>query len=180
MIITNNDTLLRTKCGDAKPEEVGELIELLERELDRSAKLGSEGIGLACPQIGIHKNVAIVRIDKQYRIDLINCKIKNAYDPIIFKDEGCLSYPNRIEDTRRHQELHIIDNLAYPHSFIVSGLMSIVIEHELDHLNGILFFDKAIKKSNKKIGPNDPCICGKIDPLTGRFLKFKKCCGRDI
>lgn len=177
MIITDEE-LLRRPCTDALPEEVGELVELLERELEHSAKLGRPGIGLAAPQVGITKNVAIVRINKEYRIDLVNCKIANGYDLARFTDEGCLSFPGRSEDTMRYQEVHIIDNLVQPYGAILEGLIAVVAQHELDHLSGKLLPDNAVPRlKQKKPGPNDPCICGKINVMTGKPFKYKKCCG---
>lgn len=169
MIITNNEEALRVKCIDALPEEVGTIIDQLERELEHSARLGRQGIGLAAPQISIAKNVAIVRLDNNFRVDLVNCKIKNQYDRIIFRNEGCLSFPNRVENTMRYQEIHIDDNIVYPNSFIVSGLMAIVCQHELDHLNGILLPDIAMPKPKQKVRPNDLCLCGSKK-------KYKRCC----
>lgn len=167
MIITDEEAL-RIKCADARAEEVNEIIEALERELEYSGKMGRPGIGLAAPQIGIAKKVAIVRIDKNYHVNLVNCKIKNAYDKSLFKGEGCLSFPDRMEDTMRYQEIHVVDNLVYPYSFVVTGIMAIVCQHELDHLNNILLPDIAIHKIVKKLRPNDPCHCG-----SGK--KFKRC-----
>lgn len=179
MIIINNEDALRVKCEDVSLEEAGELIETLEKELKYSERMGRPGIGLAAPQIGIAKNIAIVRLDHNYSINLINCKIKNSYDPFMFKGEGCLSFPGRIENTMRYQEVHIVNNLLSPNSFIVSGLAAVVCQHELDHINGILLSDKAIVQVKKaKARPNDPCICGKIDPVTKVVKKYKKCCGK--
>lgn len=170
MIITNNEEALRIKCEEVKSEEVGELVALLEGELANSARLGRPGIGLAAPQIGIAKNIAIVRINEEYSVNLINCRIEHAYDLQMFKDEGCLSFPGRIENTMRHQEIHITNNLTYPYSFIATGLMAVVAQHELDHLNGVLLPDRALPKVviSSRVGPNDPCPCG-----SGR--KRKKC-----
>jgi peptide deformylase len=176
MIITNNEEALRIKCEDVTLEEVGPLIELLERELEHSAKLGRPGIGLAAPQIGIAKNIAIVRLDNVYKLDLINCKIEKQYDQAVFKEEGCLSFPGRIEDTLRYQEIYVVSNLVKPYSFEAAGLMVVVCQHELDHLNGILLPDAALNKNmaitlsntKSKLGPNEPCFCG-----SGK--KYKKC-----
>lgn len=178
MIITNNEEALRIKCEDVLPEEVGELVSILEKELERANYLGTGGIGLAAPQIGIAKNIAIVRLDPSHglSLNLVNAKIKNGYDSAIFRQEGCLSFPGRVEDTTRFQEVHIYNNLVYPHDFIVTGLMAVVCQHEIDHLNSVLFMDHKIKNivssvNKKKVGPNDPCICGKN-------IKYKKCCGK--
>lgn len=177
MIITNNEEALRVKCEDVRPEEVGELIATLESELDNANRLGKGGIGLAAPQIGIAKNIAIVRLgNSALDLDLVNCKIKKGYDPASFRSEGCLSFPGRVEDTIRFQEVHIAANLGIaPHEFIATGLLAIVCQHEIDHLNSILFMDRTSENKNSvkkaKVGPNDPCICG-----SGK--KYKKCCRR--
>jgi|SRR5579885_994991 len=175
MIITNNEAALRVKCEDVTPEEVGPLVETLERELERSARLGSPGIGLAAPQIGIAKNIAIVRLDK-LKFDLVNAKLEQGFDPAVFTDEGCLSFPGRLEDTIRYQEVHIVNNLVHPHKFIATGLVAVVCQHELDHLSSTLFLDRKVPKPTtvvnaNKVGPNQPCPCG-----SGK--KYKKCHGR--
>ena len=176
MIITNNEAALRVKCDDVLPEEVGELIVTLEKELEHANRLGKGGIGLAAPQIGIAKNIAIIRLGPAANIDLINCKLEKGYDPATFRQEGCLSFPGRVEDTTRFQEVYITGNLTYPESFIATGLMAVVCQHEIDHLNATLILDRALPKivpatKKVKVGPNEPCICG-----SGR--KYKKCCGK--
>lgn len=168
MIITNNEAALRVKCTDSSPEEAGHIIGLLEIELANSANNGRPGVGLAAPQIGIAKNIAIVRLDNENSVNLVNCKYENKYDKIMFRGEGCLSFPGRIENTIRYQEVHIVDNLVYPNRFIATGLFAIVVQHEMDHLNNILLPDIAIPKSRKN-GSNDLCVCG-----SGK--KYKRCC----
>lgn len=173
MLITNNEEALRVVCQDVLPEEVGELRATLERELDRCARLGRPGVGLAAPQIGIAKKIAIVRVDS-VSFDLVNAKIQNAYDSQMFRDEGCLSFPGRVENTKRFQEVHIVDNMGHPDGLIATGLLAVICQHELDHLNSKLFYDEAMPKlqpfvAQAKVGPNDPCICGSNK-------KFKKCC----
>lgn len=176
MIITFNEEALRLPCEDVLPNEVGSLVATLEAELANANRLGRGGIGLAAPQIGIAKKIAIVRLGKGFDIDLVNSKIEQGFDPTIFRDEGCLSFPGRVEDTSRFQEVYITNNLVYPHTFVATGLMAVVCQHELDHLNSTLFMDRKIVKhvpviSKKKVGPNDPCLCGSN-------RKFKKCCGK--
>jgi peptide deformylase len=174
MIITNNEEALRVKCEDVLLDEVGLLISTLESELSYANRLGKGGIGLAAPQIGIAKNIAIIRLGNGLDINLINAKLEKGYDPSIFREEGCLSYPGRVEDTTRFQEVYIANNLVYPNTFVATGLLSVVCQHELDHLNSILFIDHMLPKleqivNKKKVGPNDPCLCGSNK-------KFKKCC----
>lgn len=144
MIITD-EVLLRISCTDVLPEEIGPLKDQLERELARSAELGLPGIGLAAIQIGINKNMAIVRIGST-SVDLVNCKIVQGYDQAFFDNEGCLSFPNRVERTYRYQEIVVDNNACYPHRFIATGLLAVCIQHELDHTKGILLSDHGVKE----------------------------------
>jgi peptide deformylase len=179
MIITD-EAQLRLPCTDATENEVGEIIDLLERELEHSARMGRPGIGLAAPQCGIRKNVAIIRLNEANSINLINARITQAYDQGIFRDEGCLSFPGRVEETLRYQEIYITGNLVRPEEFVATGLLAVVCQHELDHLNGVLLPDIAIKKDPPKkikVRPNDPCFCGAMNPLTKQPIKFKRCHG---
>lgn len=170
MIVTD-EKLLRVKCIDALPDDVGPIIDQLERELRYSGELGRPGIGLACPQIGLHTNICIVRV-KGHSINLVNAKIAAGYDKTIFDAEGCLSFPDRYEKTMRYGEIYVINNLVEPHSFVCTGLLAVVVQHELDHLQGVLLPDVALPKIKKeKLRPNDKCGCGSEK-------KFKKCCGR--
>jgi peptide deformylase len=169
MIITNED-LLRVNCIDLLPEEVGTLVETLELEL----KQAKGGVGLAAPQIGIAKNIAIIRAGN-FGINLVNAKIIKQFDSFIHYKEGCLSFPGRVEDVPRFQEI-VVSNFISPKDFVAKGILAVIVQHELDHLNNVLFIDRAIKKVQKKVKPNDPCICGKINPITNEIKKYKNCC----
>lgn len=178
MIIKNDQNTLRKECIDVLPEEVDDLISKLEFELEQSAKLGNPGIGLAAPQIGINKKAAIIRIN-DLKINLINAKIEKGYDLSFFDGEGCLSFPDKVLSTNRYKEIYVIDNLVEPYSFVTQGVASICIQHEIDHYNGILMFDREINKPKiKKLKPNDLCNCGIVDKLTNKPKKYKKCCGK--
>lgn len=168
MIITD-EAILRTPCSDILPEEIGPLKDQLERELAHSATLGRKGIGLAASQIGVFKKYAIIRVDEKYSVDIANCNITSGYNNKIFESEGCLSFPGRFEQTMRYQEIYVTNNLVEPYSFIACGLLAVVVQHELDHTNGILLPDLAIPKKTAKLRPNDSCFCG-----SGK--KLKKCC----
>lgn len=174
MIIKNDEEYFRNvKCTDASETEARDIIIQLEAELANSIKLGTNGIGLAAPQIGIEKNVAILRINKT-NLNLVNCKIKSFYDLRVFQGEGCLSFPGRSETTQRYQEVHIVNNMV-SQDFVATGMVAIACQHEMDHWNNKIFFDYKQKPviNNVKIRPNDPCICGKS-------IKYKKCCGRNV
>ena len=172
-IITNNEAALRVFCEPVLPEEIAELVATLERELSYANRTGQHGIGLAAPQIGLAKDISIVRLPN-FGIDLVNTKMDKCYDEAIFHGEGCLSFPGRVENTLRYQEI-VVTNSVEPYNFIATGFSAIAIQHELDHLNQKLFFDhlapKAAPVRTVKIGPNDKCPCN-----SGK--KFKKCCSK--
>jgi peptide deformylase len=140
MIITD-EKKLREKCEDVLPEEVDFLRNKLEKELRLSAKKGHPGIGLAAPQIGIYKKIAIVRINGGPNIDLVNCKIDKKYDKFIFENEGCLSFPDTFVNSERYKQISVVNNLIKPYNFFVTGLAAVVVAHEIDHWFGRLLPD---------------------------------------
>lgn len=167
MIIKNNEEALKVDCENVLSEEIGSIIDQLEIELKKSENEGFPGIGLAAPQINVAKNAAIIRLDK-FKINLINAKIEKSYDKAVFEGEGCLSFPGRFEKTNRFQEIYVLNDIE-PYRFTATGLLAVVIQHELDHTNKILLPDVAIKEVSQKVRPNDECVCGSK-------RKFKKCC----
>jgi peptide deformylase len=147
-LIITDESQLRIVCEPVLLEEVDELRLHLEKELEQSAQLGRPGIGLACPQIGIAKKMAIVRILTKggiISLDLVNCEIIKKFDKFLFTEEGCLSFPDRLEKTWRYNEIVVDNNLVNPRKFVTTGLLAVCIQHELDHLNQILLPDVAIK-----------------------------------
>jgi peptide deformylase len=144
MIITE-ESKLRVKCEPVLSGEVHGLRTKLEEALEWSAKRGFPGVGLACPQIGIPKSMAIVRIDNSIIIDLVNADVTKGYYPYQFDGEGCLSFPNRYESTTRFKEIVVEGNLVWPYRFIATDFVAVVIQHECDHTKGILLSDRAIK-----------------------------------
>jgi len=146
MIITD-ENLLRAECSEVSPEEIAPLRDLLEKELQDSARLGRIGVGLAAPQIGIFKKMAIVRLPASmgnFNIDLVNIKEYKGYDKVLFNNEGCLSFPNYYVDSLRYQEIYVTNNGVEPFSFIATGMAAICCQHEIDHLRGILLTDIGI------------------------------------
>ena len=172
MIIKNNEEYFRnlvcSPVDEHNQPEINEIILELEKNLDISARNGYPGIGLAAPQIGINKNIAIVRI-KHISLNLVNTQIEKCFDKIILKDEGCLSFPGKVENTERYQQI-VIKNLD--RRYILSDLAAVCVQHEIDHWNNKVFWDHKKPQpliKSPKIGPNEKCFCGS-------GIKYKKCC----
>lgn len=168
MIVTDIAELKR-RNEDALPGEADEIILKLEAELKASPR---PGIGLAAPQIGIHKRIAIIRT-KDHSIDLVNPVMVERERGIIVKGEGCLSLPGVSADTWRFDEVFVKcdRNTA---GLEATGLEAVAIQHEMDHLDGVLLTDRAAMRN---AGRNDPCPCGLVD-REGKPVKFKRCHGR--
>jgi peptide deformylase len=109
----------------------------------------SDGIGLAAPQVGIHKQLVVIDCEFEDPIApplvLINPKIE-SYGKTLCKDqEGCLSIPGVYLDVERPEsiELSYKDEFGRPRKLQTDGLLARAIQHEMDHLSGVLFVDRV-------------------------------------
>jgi peptide deformylase len=166
--ITTDLKILRSHNDDATLEEAENIIKQLDISLKKSS---TRGVGLAAPQIGINKRVAIVRSQDEF-IDLVNPIIIEKTIGFVNFNESCLSIPNQCVNTQRYKEIFVKDDL-HPDGFVAVGDVAIILEHEIDHLYSILITDRAVGKN--KLGRNDPCPCGKTE--NGKPVKWKKCHG---
>jgi peptide deformylase len=151
--IITDSSLLKKKCENVSLfDDVNGVIFNLEESLFNSL---IPGVGLAAPQIGIYKNIAIVRYNNT-RINLINAKILSKKEPFIFKNEGCLSFPDKKIKSLRFDKIEILNNNKKE---CYSGIVAVIICHELEHLDGITLEDKDLSKLSKK--EKCPCDSGK-------------------
>lgn len=122
-----------------KSDQINDFIELRDilKDLEDSLDL-SRGIGLAGIQIGITKNVAIIRIG-EVKINLINAEIVEKSNKVRVPQEGCLSIIGIKVDTLRYNNITIINNGRREY---FNGLVAIAIQHELDHCRGLTILDR--------------------------------------
>lgn len=108
----------------------------------------AEGAGLAAPQVEISKRVTVARIGEEF-IPLVNPEILWKSDQIILGEEGCLSLPNVWLNVPRSTDivLQYFDSKGNEHEKKLSGFDARVVQHEVDHLNGILIVDYQFKKN---------------------------------
>jgi len=105
----------------------------------------ADGVGLAAPQIGISKRVIVVDVgDDNGLIEMVNPVIVEE-DGEQFGPEGCLSIPNLNGEVRRADRIVVTGQDAAGQSFTMeaTGFLARAFQHEIDHLNGILFTDIA-------------------------------------
>lgn len=110
------------------------------------------GIGLAAPQIGIHKQIIVIDCQPDNPntppLILINPEIKKISKDLCVMEEGCLSIPNVFLDVVRPRSIDVVykDEFGKQKKMKAMGLLARVIQHEMDHLNGVLFVDRVQNK----------------------------------
>lgn len=128
--------------------KVDEGIRDLARDMLRSM-YSARGIGLAAPQVGIHKQLLVIDLDIEEAATppmvLINPEITAFGSSLNTYEEGCLSIPKVYLDVVRPSivEVSYRDELGRPRRIKADGLLARCIQHEMDHLNGVLFVDRV-------------------------------------
>ena len=138
-----NDPILRKKASLV--DNVDSKIKTLISDLAQTMK-ENEGIGLAAPQIGISKQVVVVLADEESQdvLALINPHILKKSKEKNIMEEGCLSFPGIYLDIKRSNtiEVEALNLDGKKVKFEAKGLLARVIQHETDHIKGILFFNR--------------------------------------
>jgi len=132
-----SDPVLRQKCE--KVEDFSKLGNLVNSMLE--IMNNHEGIGIAAPQIGDTRQVLIAKVNSKYQV-FVNPEIKKARGFIPYL-EGCLSFPGLTVPTLRKYSIDVEyqNTTGKKLSQKFSGVDSIVMQHEIDHLNGKLMFN---------------------------------------
>jgi len=127
----------------------------------------TDGLGLAAVQIGYPLRMAwycIKQKDEVIERVLINPEIVDRAGKFTFNDEACLSIPRRRFSTDRYAVVNVKSGRE---KFMATGLEALVVQHEIDHMDGIWCKDRVHRAQG--VGRNDPCPCG-----SGK--KYKRCC----
>ncbi|MCP4134381.1 MAG: peptide deformylase [bacterium] len=164
LVYYGNDTL--KKVAEEIENIDGELIELIDSMNEIMHK--EKGIGLAAPQVDVSRRLIVIDLE-EYKGDIkaiINPVVKEVSDATEPYDEGCLSVPGVTKEIIRPSEILVtgVSTDGKEIELEADGLFARVLQHEIDHLNGVLFIDyledylrnelrpelKKIKKMNKK------------------------------
>jgi len=177
-ILTYPDPFLRKKC--APVEEIdGEVLELLDDMAE--TMYGARGVGLAASQIGVDKRVVVIDIsprqteadeegeedeETEYEgpglIELINPEIISSEGEVI-AEEACLSIPGFTSDVKRKQRVVIeaYNREGQLMEIEASELLARVFQHEIDHLDGVLFIDRLSRLKRELIKRKIEKVLGK-------------------
>lgn len=190
-IVAYGDPVLRKVCKDL-PDDFPKLDELVENMYE--TMYTANGVGLAAPQVGLPIRLFLVDTQpfadddelspeeqkalKGFKKTFINAHIEKETGEEWTFNEGCLSIPEVREDIKRKDTITItyVDAHFKEHTEIYDGLLARVIQHEYDHIEGILFTDKLspLKKRMLK-GKLNGISKGKIDvDYRMRFPNLKK------
>ena len=160
---------------DIQNEDISNLIDDLWETM-----YNANGVGLAAPQIGVLKQIFIIDFDyfkeeesfkkseiEKFQQVFINPKITDEYGENFLFSEGCLSIPDISEELSRKNILKIefIDEKFNLKKITCSGVIARVIQHEYDHLKGILFTDRISSLRKKELkGKLDIISAGDFEP----------------
>ena len=135
---------LRQACRPAAPDDEG-LAGLVEAMW--LVMLRQRGVGLAAPQVGDDRRVIVVRDPRRPgrggRLVFVNPVLRDFSGPSILMEEGCLSFPGLYLRVRRPRALTVdhLDETGRPRTLAADGMLARIVQHEADHLDGVLFID---------------------------------------
>jgi len=153
-IIIAPDSRLKKKCEPIEKVDA-HLVKFIDDMLQ--TMYSAPGVGLSAPQVGVHKRIIVVdpaRGDKKPQpYKLINPEIVWASKTEIMQEEGCLSLPSFYENVLRPDSVKVryidVDNNTC--ELAADGPLSVMIQHEIDHLDGLLFVDHVTKLKRNMI-----------------------------
>lgn len=147
------------KFGDpvlkSKASPVGEFGPELRAEVERMIGIMRDalGVGLAATQLGVLRRLLVFQASGDGEpTALINPEIEWTSEDIVVAEEGCLSLPRVALDVERalHARVSGLDVDGKPVTIEASGLEARVLQHEIDHLDGVLILDRAPRKQRKE------------------------------
>ena len=145
-IVKIGDPILRTVC---RPVETitPRTLQLLDDMVETMR--AADGVGLAAPQVGVLRRIVVIETPEEGLIELINPKII-AFAGEQRTEEGCLSVPGKFRVTVRpmHVTVRALNRKGEAIEIKGSGLLAKAFCHEIDHLDGKLYVDCAIKMEN--------------------------------
>jgi peptide deformylase len=151
-ILVAPNPILKTRARPVAPEDAATVRDLVPKML--ATMYDAPGIGLAAPQIGVGLRLAVVDLmprDKREPIVLINPVVEAASTETAVREEGCLSLPGQYADVERPAAVTVRyqDEAGATRRIEADGLLAACLQHELDHLDGVLFVDhlSALKRN---------------------------------
>ncbi|ADK80781.1 peptide deformylase [Sediminispirochaeta smaragdinae] len=149
-ILTLGNELLRERT--ATVAEVDESIRRLADDMIVTMH-EDDGVGLAAPQIGVLKRLFVCHVRGDVPRVFINPEIIGTSQEQVRYEEGCLSIPGIYADVLRPESIQVqaIDENGKAFKLAAEGLLARVIQHEMDHLKGVLFIDHLEERKRRRL-----------------------------
>ncbi len=143
-ILIAPDPVLKTRARPVGEQDAARIRDLVPRLF--ATMYRAPGIGLAAPQVGVGLRVTVVDLmpnEKPDPIVLVNPEVIAASDELATREEGCLSLPGHYADVTRpaRVKLRYFDMTGAKQEIEAEGLLAACLQHEVDHLDGVLFVD---------------------------------------
>jgi peptide deformylase len=127
----------------------------LRRQADwmREVMDGASGIGLAATQVGVVERVVVYRMQSEApAVAVVNPEVQWSSEELETAEEGCLSIPGIHVDVERslHVRVAALDESGLPFTIEASGLEARVLQHEIDHLDGVLMLDRTTRDQRRE------------------------------
>ena len=150
-ILKLGDPRLYEVCTPVLREELVEVpgwIQQLHEAMEDVRRVYGFGRGIAAPQLGIMKRLFYLQLDRPYVV--INPELKGLSEEEFALWDDCMSFPNLLVRVKRHQSLslHYLDEHWQPQVWQVEGAISELIQHEYDHLDGVLCTMRAVDEKS--------------------------------
>ena len=139
------EEILREKCEPVKPEEINDEFRSVLNEMFETM-ISANGVGLAAPQVGINKRFFVAMGDDEIRRVFINPTIIKTSTDLVDYEEGCLSIPGVYENIKRPSKVSVSATNENGKHFTIEeadGILARIIQHENDHLDGVLYIDRG-------------------------------------
>jgi peptide deformylase len=151
-ILIAPNQILKTRARPVKPADADIIRDLIPRMFETMYR--APGIGLAAPQVSHSLRLIVIDLapdEKRHPYSLINPEIVAASPELATREEGCLSLPNQYAEITRPARVKVryLDQSGAKREIEADGLLAACLQHEIDHLDGVLFVDhlSALKRN---------------------------------
>lgn len=157
----------RLKQVSSPVAQVNDVLRTFILDLEATMRAGPGGVGIAAPQVGRFERIVIVdvsskpKIESHGRLVLINPEILE-WDGMAVGREGCMSVPDYTGNVIRAERIRLqaLDEQGVLQTYTMSGYEARAVQHEVDHLDGLLFLDRLVSRRNdlfaRKVYKNSP------------------------
>lgn len=153
-----NDKILRLQSKPVK--KIDKQVKKLIVDMIDTLK-AADGLGIAAPQVGINLRIFIARLNydtpHEMMVPMINAELFDLSEETDGHEEGCLSMPNKFGEVKRYKSLSVryTDIHGKENVLNLTGLNARIMQHETDHLNGILIADKMEREIDVEVVKQD-------------------------